>query len=226
MIPTTWPCPTGDGAEHDEFALTFDGNRTHRVLVVPALFDEGHKLRRFAVEVMRRLDATGIDSMLPDLPGTNESLADLRVQTLDGWRAAMLAATNAFKANRVLALRGGALIVPKVIPGWAYSPVKGASILRQLIRARILAARELGREERQDDVLAEGAASGLQLGGYALGAAMVRQLQDRAPEVRANLAVVDQDTIGGSGLWLRAEPDEDRDQADALAAVVAMGLAQ
>jgi len=36
--------------------------------------------------------------------------------------------------------------------------------------------------------------------------------------------VILQDTIGGSPLWLRAEPDEDRAQADALAAVVAMAL--
>ena len=30
--------------------------------------------------------------------------------------------------------------------------------------------------------------------------------------------------IGGPGLWLRAEPGENRAQADALAAIIAMGL--
>ena len=32
------------------------------------------------------------------------------------------------------------------------------------------------------------------------------------------------DMLGGSALWLRAEPDEDRGQADALAAVIAVGI--
>jgi hypothetical protein len=32
-----------------------------------------------------------------------------------------------------------------------------------------------------------------------------------------------QDMVGGGGLWLRAEPSEDRAQADALAAILAIG---
>jgi len=224
--PLGWSCPTPDGDERDEYALAFDQGRKPRLLIIPALFDEGNKLRRFAVEVMRRLDGAGVDSFLTDLPGTNESLAKLTTQSLDGWTAAMLAAANTFRASHVLALRGGSLIVPKVIPGWSYAPVKGATILRQLIRARILAARELGREETQDGLLADGCANGLELCGYKLGANLVRQLQEREPEARAGLAVIDQDMIGGSGLWLRAEPDEDREQADALAAAVLVGIAR
>ena len=30
--------------------------------------------------------------------------------------------------------------------------------------------------------------------------------------------------LGGGGLWLRAEPGEDRAQADALAAIIAIGI--
>jgi hypothetical protein len=30
--------------------------------------------------------------------------------------------------------------------------------------------------------------------------------------------------LGGSGLWLRAEPGESRQQSEALAAIVAVGL--
>ena len=40
------------------------------------------------------------------------------------------------------------------------------------------------------------------------------------------VTVVTQDRIGGPGLWLRAEPGEDTGQADALAAIVAISLAQ
>ena len=224
MKPVTWPCPTAGGGETIEYALSFDQNRQHRVLVIPALFDEGNKLRRLTVEVMRRLDGAGIDSFLPDLPGTNESLAPLAAQTLEGWTSAMLAAANHFRAKRVLAIRGGGLVMPKVIPGWHYAPVKGASQLRQMLRARILASRELGREETQEGLTAQGQTSGLELIGYQLGPEMLRQLQERTPDQRAGITPIDQDLIGGGGLWLRAEPGEDREQADALAAVITMGL--
>jgi hypothetical protein len=51
----SYPCPLPGGAAASEYALVFDAERKHRVLIAPALFDEGHKLRRFTVEVMRRL---------------------------------------------------------------------------------------------------------------------------------------------------------------------------
>lgn len=224
MKAETWPCPSIHHGEAQEYALTFDQGRRDRVLVIPALFDEANKLRRLTVETMRRLDAAGIDCFLPDLPGTNESQAQLAQQTLAGWTGAMLAAANHFRAGRVLAIRGGALVLPKVIPGWVYAPVKGASLLRQMLRARIIAAREAGREETQDSLIAHGLAHGLELGGYTLGAGLLGELQDAIAPSRTGLETIDQETIGGSPLWLRAEPDEDRTQADALAAFVTMGI--
>jgi hypothetical protein len=222
--PQVWPCPAADGGETAEYALSIDQSRKHRVLVIPALFDESNKLRRLTVEVMRRLDGAGTDSFLPDLPGTNESRAPLKTQSLESWTGAMLAAANHFRATRLLAIRGGGLVSPKVIPGWHYAPVKGASLLRQMLRARILASRELGREETQDGLLAEGSTAGFDLIGYPLGAEMLQQLQAAIPPTRDGITQIDQDMIGGSGLWLRAEPDENREQADALAAVITMGL--
>jgi hypothetical protein len=220
----TWPCPAADGAETTELALCFDQGRRERLLVIPALFDEANKLRRFTLEVMRRLDAAGIDCMLPDLPGTNESLAPLSVQTAKSWTGAMLAAANHFRANRLLAIRGGGLVLPKVIPAWHYAPVKGASLLRQMLRARIVAAREMGREESQEGLLAQGAVDGLDLCGYQFGPALLGELQSILPPDRPGVTAIDHELIGGSPLWLRAEPDEDREQADALAAVIAIGV--
>ncbi len=224
MTPVSWPCPTPDGGETSEYALAFDRQRDRRLLIIPALFDESNKLRRFTVEVMRRLDGAGIDCFLPDLPGTNESRSPLSEQTLGRWTAAMLAAANHFRAGHVLAIRGGGLVLPKVIPGWHYAPIKGASLLRQMLRARMIAARELGREETQDGLLAAGREHGLDLNGYALGPAMLADLQAREPDARAGITQIDQDMLGGSGLWLRAEPDADAAQADALAAIVTIGL--
>ena len=53
---------------------------------------------------------------------------------------------------------------------------------------------------------------------------MAEALQAAVPIARPGLSVIEQELLGGAGLWLRAEPDEDPAQADALAAVIAMGL--
>ena len=205
-------------------ALAFDQGRQHRLLVVPPLFDEHNRLRRLIVEVMRRLDAAGIDAFLPDLPGCNESLAPLEAQTIAGWQAAVAAAAGHFGATHVVGVRGGALLVPGSLPGWLYAPLKGAAILRQLLRVRILAAREAGRAETQHGLMAEALESGIELAGFRLGPDLVRGLQSALPPVAVGLTEIGQDLVGGAGLWLRAEPDEDRAQADTLAAILAVGI--
>ncbi|MEJ5975650.1 hypothetical protein WG901_03325 [Novosphingobium sp. PS1R-30] len=222
MIPGAWPCPTSDGATADEYALCFDSGRIDRLLIVPALFDEANRLRRLTVEVMRRLDAAGIDSILPDLPGCNESPQPLDIQTPTTWRRAMGAAAEHFRATHVLGIRGGAMLTPASLPGWHYAPTKGAAILRQLFRARILASREIGISESQDSLLETGLREGLELSGFGLGAQFLEELQRL--EAIDGASVIDQEMIGGGGLWLRAEPGEDRNQADALAAVLAIGI--
>jgi hypothetical protein len=221
VTPATWPCPLPGGTAH-EYALTFDGGRQRRLLIVPALFDEANRMRRLTVEVMRRLDRAGIDCFLPDLPGCNESLQPLDRQTPESWRAAMEDAATHFAATHVLAIRGGALVAPTGLPAWHYAPVKGASILRQQIRARIVTAREAGTGETQDDLLEKARTEGIELSGHRLCAEFVRQLQALTPVPGAQ--DIAQALIGGGGLWLRAEPDEDRAQADALAAVLAIGI--
>jgi hypothetical protein len=207
-----------------EFALAFDRGRAYRLLIVPALFDEANRLRRLTVEVMRRLDAAGIDSFLIDLPGCSESLAPLDDQTIDLWREAVTVAAEHFGATHVLGLRGGALLLPPILPGWRYAPVNGANLLRQMLRARIVGAREAGLDESQESLLDTGLAKGLDLAGHCLGADMVRGLQSAKPALATGHTDIAQDMIGGGGLWLRAEPSEDRAQADALAAILAIGM--
>lgn len=223
MTPASWPCPLPGGGLAEEFALTFDRGRPHRLLIVPALFDEANRLRRLTVDVMRRLDAASIDSFLPDLPGCNESLQPLPDQTPESWRAAAGAAAEHFGATAILAIRGGALVAPgNGLPRWHYAPVKGAAVLRQMLRARIVASREGGTSETQGTLLDRALAEGIELTGHRLGAEFIRQIQTLAPP--AGASEVGQDMLGGGGLWLRAEPDEDTAQADALAAILAIGL--
>lgn len=222
MIATSYPCPLPDGTSVDEYTLAFDRGLAQRVLIVPALLDDGHRMRRLCVDVMRRLDGSGIDSCLPDLPGANESRVRLEDINLLDWATAMSAAANHFGATHVLAVRGGGLIAPPGLRGWHYGRVTGASLLRTLIRAQVLSSRENDREENGEDLLKNAQKNGIELAGYRLGATMVQQLQAACPP--QGLAELDQELVGGSPLWLRAEPDADGAQADALAAYLTMAI--
>ena len=225
MKAGSYPCPLPGGAAASEYALIFDQSRDQRILIAPALFDEGHKLRRFTVEVMRRLDGAGIDCFLPDLPGLNESEQDLALIEPEDWRMALEAAARQFEASHVLGIRGGGLVMPDKLRGWHYAPVKGGSLLKTMLRARILAAREAGREEQLATLMEQGLALGLELAGYSLSGEMLRQLGELTPGKQPGITAIEHELLGGGALWLRAEPAEDSAQADALAAIVAIGLA-
>jgi hypothetical protein len=214
-----WTSPSGE-----EFALRFDRGRARRVLVLPAWFDESNKLRRLTVEVMRRLDGAGIDTVLPDLPGCNESEAPLEKQTVASWRAAAQAAADEFAATHVLAIRAGAMLAPHDLPGWRYAAINGSQVLRAMLRARTIAAREAGREETRDGLLETGRSEGLELAGYRLGAGMIAELEAAEPTDLPQHRKIAHADIGGAALWLRAEPDHDAAQADALAATISMEL--
>ncbi len=223
----TWNNPaSAPGFSGEEPCVGFDRGRAARVLVLPAWFDEANKLRRFTLEVMRRLDVAGIDSLLPDLPGCNESLVPLADQTLDSWRVAAAAAAEALGATHVLAIRAGALVAPQGLPGWHYAAQSGPKLLRAMIRARTIAAREAGKFETYEGLVALGRAEGLTLSGWHLGAAIVGALEAAEPALGPAQSDIPQTALGGPGLWLRAEPDDDAGQADRLAAVIAQNLAE
>lgn len=205
--------------------VAFDRDRTHRVLVLPAWFDEANKLRRFTIEVMRRLDRAGIDSLLPDLGGCNESLALLSRQTLAGWRVQARAAAETLSVTHVLAIRAGALIAPPDLPGWHYAAQSGPKLLRAMLRARTIAAREAGRFENAGSLMAQGKADGLVLGGWSLGPDLIAALESAEPTHGPGQREIPQTAVGGAGLWLRAEPDDDAAQADALAGLITEELA-
>lgn len=221
---TTWNCPLADGSTSEELVLAFDQGRKHRLLLIPALFDEANKLRRMAVEVMRRLDRSGVDCFLPDWPGCNESRAKLPDQSLESWRVAAASAAAEFQVTHLLSLRAGALLAPEGLPGWRYAPTGGRQVLRAMLRARTISAKEAGREETMDSLQELGRAEGVELAGWPLGPAMFSQLEGAKVPDNPLLMEIEQSSLGGAGLWLRAEPGEDHEQADALAAIVAISL--
>lgn len=214
----SWQPPTGN----PEYAVAMQRGRQHCVMVMPALFDEANKMRHFTIETMRLLDAGGVDCVLPDMPGCNESTAPLVVQSLADWQAAAAHAATHFGATHVLALRGGALIAPADLPGWRYAAVPGDATLRALLRARVLASKEAGLAEKREDLLTHGREGGLELAGYHLGPGMIAGLEGAEPAALDDIA---QAQMGGPGLWLRAEPDHSPEQARALAQIVLGALA-
>ena len=215
----TWPAPGGSG----ELALQFDIPHAPRLLILPAWFDEGNKTRHFTVETMRILAADGIASILPDLPGCNESAASLYRQDIDTWREAAAAAALHFDCSHVLAIRAASCIAPS-LPGFAYAPLAGSSVLRALLRARVIVAKEAGRSETREALLECGLREGLELAGYRLGPSMIAQLAEAESSGDRDLMQIAQSDVGKAGLWLRAEPAHDPEQARSLARIVAQGL--
>ncbi|WP_114520084.1 hypothetical protein [Altererythrobacter sp. ZODW24] len=222
---TDWPCPLPAGGTSEEYAVAFESGAKHRILVLPALFDEANKTRHHTIEIMRRFEGAGVDSVLPDLPGINESLAPLAEQTMESWQAAARAAALHFQSTHVLTIRAGALLTPMGLSGWRYAPSGGKQAIRAMIRARTIASREAGIEEKSDDLVKSGETDGIDLAGYQLGAAMFRGLAAAETPDAGGLTDIAQSDLGaGGGLWLRAEPDYDAAQADALAAIIIMSL--
>lgn len=222
----TWNMAQDRDESAAELLVAFDRGRRARVLILPAWFDEANKLRRFTLGVMRRLDAAGIDTFLPDLPGCNESLVPLDHQTIAGWRSAAMAAAGQLGATHVLAIRAGALIAPADLPGWHYAAHSGPKLLRGMIRAAVIAARESGNAQSSDALMEQGRDAGLVLGGWPISAAMIRSLETAQPSLASGQSDIAQSAVGGPGLWLRAEPDDDPAQADRLAAMIVQDLGQ
>ncbi len=216
----TWQAPLQNGKTSEELLFAIDRERAKRVLILPALFDEANKMRRFTVQLMRRLDSVGIDSFLPDLPGSNESTTPLEQQSLSSWQMACADVAKQVSATHILSIRAGALLAPDNLPGWHYAPQTGSKLLRAMLRARTIAAREAGRDENSDQLLELGRREGLVLAGWQIGDLMLRELETAKPSKSELHSVIAQKDIGGPGLWLRAEPDEDDAQVKTLATIV------
>ncbi|MDP3677028.1 MAG: hypothetical protein Q8R44_18315 [Novosphingobium sp.] len=223
MKAVSWPCPAPGGSGEELALVAGPSAAVARVLIVPALFEDANRTRRMLVETMRALAGRGIASVLPDMPGCNESLAPLERQDLASWRAATAAAARHFSTSHALSLRGGALVAP-ILPGWQLVPVAGVQVLRPMLRARTVASREDGRAETMEGLLDRGRDAGLGLAGYRLGAAMVGDLEAATVPDRPTLGTLKLEDLGGGALWLRSEPGEDAGLSAALAARVAADL--
>lgn len=195
------------------------------VLLVPPLFEEANRMRRTLVLTMRALAAMGVASLLPDLPGQNDSLVRGEAVTLTSWREALAAMAAAEARPMVVASwRGGALIddaVSGAAGWWRMAPLGGAAIVRTMMRVRIAGDKEAGRAVSSDQLRGNAARGPLELAGHMLSAAMIAQLDAAVPVEVTPLRLTTPADVGGSALWLRAEPGEDAAMAQAMAADLA-----
>jgi hypothetical protein len=191
-------------------------------LIVPPLFDEANRMRRTLVLTMRALSRLGMPSLLPDLPGQNDSPIATEDVTLSDWRSALAAIASAEGRPLIVASwRGGALIDDAVACAagwWRMAPVQGASIVKGMIRTRIAGDKEAGRASSAEAIRAGAAHGPVELAGNLLSAAMLDALECAAPAAVEPLRQVTPADMGGSALWLRAEPGEDAAMAGAMAA--------
>jgi hypothetical protein len=211
------------GGREEQVLGIGDINATRKILIIPPLFDEMNRMRRMIVVAMRDLAARGIATFLPDLPGCNESLALMPEQDLECWRSAMILAAERLGASHIAAIRGGALIDDGLrdFPHWRLAPVKGASVIKTMMRTRIAGDKETGVTTSMDDLMAEARSSRVELSGHLLNLKMVEQLTAAEPAILPNVHTVNlgggTDMIAGSALWLRAEPQDDAAMSAAIA---------
>ena len=93
------------------FRIVPTGTPRATILFVPPLFEESNRTRRTLVLAMRALAADGFATLLPDLPGQNESLAPLEQIDLANWQNALAEVAATIDGPLIIASqRGGALL--------------------------------------------------------------------------------------------------------------------
>lgn len=192
----------------NELCLRHGVNLPIQIIIIEPLFEEANRCRRLLVSVMRGLAANGIGSALPDLPGTGESLANIRGVAFSDWHEALLAFAEVVKPVVIASLRGGALLDGGLAAKgyWRFAPETGARIVRDLRRTQLSGSALYAGHAISDAFLA---------------ALEVAPTMPTAPlrTLRLESDASDADSkIAGSPLWRRAEPGDDPELAAALVA--------
>lgn len=203
------------------------------VVVALPLFEEANRTRAFAVTILRALAERGIAGVLPDLPGQGESLLPTHETDLAKLRTAFAAAAVSLATPAIsLAIRSGALLDGEAALAGRYhlSPMNGADLRRELVRARQASSREAG--EAFDPAALETATEPVELAGNLIAPALLAELTTATPvtgiarTVRLETEAKPADAkLPGSPLWRRAEPDNDLAFAQTVADDIAAWIA-
>jgi hypothetical protein len=203
------------------------------VVVALPLFEEANRTRAFAVTILRALAERGIAGALPDLPGQGESLVPTPETGLEKLRTAFAAAAASLETHAFsLAIRSGALLDSEAALAGRYhlSPMNGADLRRELVRARQASSREAG--EVFDPASLDTTTDPVELAGNLISPALLAELAAATPSTQA-VRTVRLETeakpadakLPGSPLWRRAEPDNDIAFAQTIADDIAQWIA-
>lgn len=203
------------------------------VVVALPLFEEANRTRAFAVTVLRALAERRIAGALPDLPGQGESLIPTHQTDLAQLHAGFAAAAASLGTPVFsLGIRSGALLDggAAVTARYHLSPMNGADLRRELVRARQASSREAG--DTFDPASLDSAIEPVELAGNLIAPAFLTELGTATPSIEA-VRTVRLETeakpadakLPGSPLWRRAEPDNDLAFAEAVADDIAQWIA-
>jgi len=197
------------------------------VLALP-LFEEANRTRTFATGLLRQLADRGIGSVLPDLPGQNDSPVATEHAMLAGWRAAFAAAVAATgRPAHSVTIRGGSLVDhdAAVLGRWQLAPAKGEALVRELFRTA-----QAGGEPVEIDLNAWSDEGGpVAIAGNRVSRPLLRDMNAadcvrdglvRVVRLETDPAVADR-KVAGVPLWRQSEPGND----PALAALLADDIA-
>lgn len=217
---------------NDELCLRLGPDDGPALLILPPLFDEANRVRHLMVETARALCQHGIASLMPDLPGCNESVVPLDRASISLWQAALISCAEQLgPISHVASIRGGALIDGALdgLPRWRLAPVKGGQLLRTMLRTKIASDREAGITSSSEALMEAARTQGIELAGNSLSPCMIRELDAAVPSDGSAIRLarfaddpLEADArIAGAPLWLRAEPAHDPDMAQSIAADLA-----
>lgn len=205
------------------------------VVVALPLFEEANRTRGLAAGICRMLGKRGVASVLPDFPGTGESLVATEQARLATIRAGHEAVATQLRIrhDRVFGagIRSGALAdcLSTLDGRWHFAPQHGADLVHELSRIRQLAGDKMLRD-LQGDI----ASAPVEIAGNLISPALLVELQSAvsvaAGDAAAPLRVARLGTdpraadvkFPGVPPWRRAEPDND----PVLAAVLADDIAR
>lgn len=127
-----------DWAGGREAMLRFGPGSGPVVIAALPLFEEANRMRAFAVSILRSLaERHGIAGVLPELPGTGESLIPSERIAISDLRAGFAAAARTAGGRAYsMGIRSGALLDGSVVirRRWHFAPQPGDALLRALRR--------------------------------------------------------------------------------------------
>lgn len=225
-------CSSYRFADREEYCLQAGSEHKIQILLIPPLFDEMNRMRRMIVDAMRLLADRNIGVVLPDLPGTNESLYPQQEAHLNIWRDALSSSLEAHQECAFVAsMRGGCLIdnFSDHLPKWRLTPAKGKSLLRTMMRTRIGSDKESGITTTMANLTEQAQTESIELAGNLISPEMFVQLQETDFKTSNLLrtARLESDSqsadikLAGNPLWLRAEPDADPALSQSIAEDIA-----